>query len=938
MMNKEKARQKENIPTPPIIRFKTFLVDDVGLEYVIAFILVVILTPFVIKVLIPYFSPQRRIREPSGASAECSSLGISVERVSSPILYRDEGISPTPVGMYAGYTITNNSPSEYEDLWVKAEQFTGPHIGPAVSEDGIRKLDHLPSLEPVSVYFYFVSAQHTAAAENHFISLYTADPADGGSPLCSAMFTLTAEETIKANANKINSVTYGPPNPELGGTFLMTITGETGIIGAENVFAFTPASYAEWPADTFELTHVSITLSGGNTGTYEDTLFLNELTDTHTDYTLTYSFDVREPTDDSTSISPQSYISSGMRTKHTDTKNDTYAALPPIREAQNVTIIRSKTADDETLEGGGATRFTLLIVNNGSAEIALDTVVDLLPTLPAPASYIPTSSTFNGSLIDEPVISGNKITWTGPFPVFPEEPSILSYRAFFPSTVGSYENSAVGYIGESQIDTTADENDNAPAATSLLVTTEGVTPEDPDMTPEDTDLIPDTPDADDGDTGGESPEGDTPEEQDGTSQDDQDGTADQTQEDPSEEETATDTIQAGDTIASIDDPQGTDSEKGTDAATKDMLLDDDPLFREEDLTPVTPPPPPIPEETLYANRIVKELTLEQKVGQLLVISIPSSPTKEILESTIAEIKPGGIILFQPDMQNEAQTQELTAMLQEIAQEQGLPPLFIGVDEEGGTVERITFDPVTHDPAELGDLDDEAATKETTTHTAEVLNRLNLNVNFAPVADIAYSPDSLMAQRSFGSSPEQVSDHVTWSIDEYESSGILSTAKHFPGHGRTSVDSHETLPVIDISKDEWLASDALPFISAVDADVPFIMPGHLFFPQIDEHPSSISSVWLKDILRDELGYTGIIIADDIKMGALGEDIPRSAVEALTAGNDMIITVLDPELLQTTTQMILAYYRDPAHEDELNEKLMRILETKFPFADTSDMEDD
>lgn len=354
----------------------------------------------------------------------------------------------------------------------------------------------------------------------------------------------------------------------------------------------------------------------------------------------------------------------------------------------------------------------------------------------------------------------------------------------------------------------------------------------------------------------------------------------------------------------------------------------------EELPPVTPPSPPTPEESIYANRISNELKLELKVGQLLVISIPHTSSREILENTIASIKPGGVILFKADIQNEQQTQELTTMLQEIAKEQGLPPLFIGVDEEGGLVERISFDPVTYYPAELGTVDNETTTKEITASIAETLRNLNINVNFAPVADIAYAPDSFMTNRSFGPSPELVSKHVTWSVEEYEKSGILSTAKHFPGHGRTPVNSHETLPVIDISKDTWLKTDALPFIAAIDSNVPFIMPGHLLYPQIDEYPVSISSVWLKDILRHELGYTGIIIADDIKMGALGDDIPQSAVSALSSGNDMIITVLDPELLETTRQRLLTHYQDPIQEEELNEKLIRILEAKFQLAEFSE----
>lgn len=328
------------------------------------------------------------------------------------------------------------------------------------------------------------------------------------------------------------------------------------------------------------------------------------------------------------------------------------------------------------------------------------------------------------------------------------------------------------------------------------------------------------------------------------------------------------------------------------------------------------------------------LTLEQKVGQLLVISIPPEATREELLALLSAVQPGGIILFGGNIHNETQTMELTSSLNEIAEELGIPPLFIAVDEEGGTVERIPFDPVPYSAAELGTINDERTTRDTASRTAQVLHNLGINTNFAPVADVAYSQDSMMAQRSFGSTPELVSQHVSWTIDEYLKHNIRCTAKHFPGHGRTSTDSHDTLPVIDISKDEWLATDAVPFTSAIASNVTFIMSGHLLYPQIDPYPASISDVWLIDILRNELNFTGIIISDDIKMGAAGSDVPQTAVNALTAGNDMVIAALDQETTLATYETLIARYSDPAFEDGLEGKLLRILSVKLRLSDNVD----
>ena len=333
------------------------------------------------------------------------------------------------------------------------------------------------------------------------------------------------------------------------------------------------------------------------------------------------------------------------------------------------------------------------------------------------------------------------------------------------------------------------------------------------------------------------------------------------------------------------------------------------------------------QEDLYAHSLSSSLSSTQKVGQLMFISIPPSATEQDLRDTLGSIHPGGILLFASNIRSAEQTRQLTSLLQQIAQEQGDPPLFIAVDEEGGVVERIWFDPMEYSAPELGSLNDEAAFRDVIKETAATLTDLGINVNFAPVADIAFSSNSIMVDRSYGSSVTGVSQRVSYAIDEYLKNGIFPTVKHFPGHGRTTVDSHETLPSIDISNETWLETDANPFRTAISTHVPFIMSGHIQYPQIDTNPASSSSVWLSQIVRDELGFNGIIVSDDIKMGAYSQDYATTALHMITAGNDMIIAAVDYDYLVDISNNLSSAIPQDSSDSQLNESVLRILRLKY-----------
>ncbi len=303
----------------------------------------------------------------------------------------------------------------------------------------------------------------------------------------------------------------------------------------------------------------------------------------------------------------------------------------------------------------------------------------------------------------------------------------------------------------------------------------------------------------------------------------------------------------------------------------------------------------IPVSELEFEDTADNLTKQEQIGQMFFIAIPGTTLDEETKNLLDTVKPGGILLFAENIETKPQTQKLTADLQRWASEAGLPPLFIAVDEEGGIVERIAFDQVEYSAAELGKFNDEQTTRHTARETAETLKDLGINVNFAPVADIAFSENSIMTERAFGNDPDDVSRQIGWTIEEYNDTGIIACAKHFPGHGRTTTDSHEALPTIGITKDQWRTTDGKPFKEAILSDVPMIMVGHLKYPQIDSNIASQSKVWMTDILRDELGLEGLIVTDDLKMGGAQIDgnYTEKIEQSVTNGADMIILALEPD---------------------------------------------
>lgn len=338
------------------------------------------------------------------------------------------------------------------------------------------------------------------------------------------------------------------------------------------------------------------------------------------------------------------------------------------------------------------------------------------------------------------------------------------------------------------------------------------------------------------------------------------------------------------------------------------------------------------------TNIISDMSLEEKVAQLFYITPESltgvdvataagDTTKESLE----KYPVGGIIYFSQNIRNEEQITEMISNTQSYSK----IPLFIGVDEEGGSlVARIGNNPdfpVTTFPdmAEVGATGDPSKAYEVGSVIGDYLKKYGFNMDFAPDADVLTNPDNTaIGSRSFGSDASLVAQMVSEEIKGFHQQEIASVIKHFPGHGGTSTDTHKDAAVVDRSLEELRKTEFFPFTAGIKADVDGIMVGHLQVPQVisDDTPSSLSSVMITDILRTELGYDGMVITDSLSMEAITKyyTSEEAALMCIQAGADMILM---PEHFTDAYQGILdAVQEGVITENRIDESLCRILKSK------------
>lgn len=252
----------------------------------------------------------------------------------------------------------------------------------------------------------------------------------------------------------------------------------------------------------------------------------------------------------------------------------------------------------------------------------------------------------------------------------------------------------------------------------------------------------------------------------------------------------------------------------------------------------------------------------QEVQSPFIVGISSTYTlSNESKDMISKVRPFGIILMQSNVKTYEQTKSLIKAIKKYGEGLGID-IKIAIDEEGGLVSRLGALP--NYPKGFSGITD-SSKSDFLTH-ARYLKNLGIDVNLAPVVDIGY-PNSVMLGRTSGSNPKTVSEKIKTILPIYSGQAVQSTLKHFPGLGRTLTDSHESTPTVSITLSTWENNDALPYIEGIKLGVENIMTAHVIYPQVDKNIATYSSKWNIDILRNDLGFKGRLISDDLKMGAL-----------------------------------------------------------------------
>lgn len=357
-----------------------------------------------------------------------------------------------------------------------------------------------------------------------------------------------------------------------------------------------------------------------------------------------------------------------------------------------------------------------------------------------------------------------------------------------------------------------------------------------------------------------------------------------------------------------------------------------------------------PEDAAAAARAAVDerigaMTLEQKVAQLFIVT-PEALVEGVSQVTqagdmtregVTAHPVGGIVYFAQNLLDPEQTTTMLANVKQFYADAGNVAPFIAVDEEGGTVVRVADNEAfgaqdVGDASALGSAGDTEAAKRAAEQIADYLMPLGFNLDFAPVADVVDPLRSdTMGLRSFSSDAAVAADMVRAEVEGFRDKKMLCCAKHFPGIGAAAGDSHEGAIAIEATNEELETVDLVPFRAAIESGVPMIMVGHVSLPNIvgDSTPAPLSSAVVQGMLRDSLGYTGIIVTDSLSMGAITDYYApaEAAVAALKAGCDI---PLMPERLDEAYQGVLSAVRaGELTEERIDESLIRILAAKQEY---------
>ena len=346
------------------------------------------------------------------------------------------------------------------------------------------------------------------------------------------------------------------------------------------------------------------------------------------------------------------------------------------------------------------------------------------------------------------------------------------------------------------------------------------------------------------------------------------------------------------------------------------------------------------------EKLLAGMDLKQKVAQMFMVT-PEALTGyskvtaagEVTKQCFIRYPVGGVSYMAGNLIDTEQTRIMLSNMQDYSVEYLGFPVFLGVDEEGGTVARIAGNRAfgvedVGNISEIGASGNCDLAYQAGSTIGAYLSALGFNLDFAPVADVwSNKKNTVVKYRSPGSDPELVRDMVIAQIEGFKEQGILCAVKHFPGHGSTSEDSHNGAAVVERTLQELFECDLIPFKGAVQAGVPFVMVGHLSLPKVVEEdvPAVFSKEIITDILRGELGFCGIVITDALDMGAVTDyySSAQAAVMAVAAGADMLL--MPEDFVAAYEGVLNAVQRGELTQERIDESVRRILKVKLEMAD-------
>ncbi len=340
------------------------------------------------------------------------------------------------------------------------------------------------------------------------------------------------------------------------------------------------------------------------------------------------------------------------------------------------------------------------------------------------------------------------------------------------------------------------------------------------------------------------------------------------------------------------------------------------------------------EYLLKVNTIIEQMTLSQKVGQMFAVGFSGTSFSSTFNNVIKEYNFGNVIYMGNNVTSYNTLAQMSNDIQNAMISANTVPAFITIDQEGGRVARLT-NGGTHFISNMGmgALSDSTLIYQEGYAMGQELRNYGINVNFAPVLDVNNNPDNpVIGNRSYGEDPILVSNCGVQMFKGLQASNVMGTAKHFPGHGNTNVDSHTGLPVINSSKEELYQIELAPFINAINQGIDAIMTTHIIFTAIDSDlPATLSEKVLTGLLRNELGYDGLIITDGMEMKALNSfgNTSSLAVQAIKAGVDILLYTDNVNPRSAHSAIMNAVSNGTISEERIEESVRRILLKKIKY---------